>query len=74
MKIFLIEVPDIIQAGPHRNAVKERVTTAQMIKNALTWRDYCDDEIGFEYEKRGEITVIELQEKPKHFKRAVTSG
>lgn len=73
MKIFLIEVPDIIQVGPHRHAVNERVTTTQTIKDALTWRDYNDDEIGFKYEKRGEITVIELQEKPKHFKRAVTS-
>jgi hypothetical protein len=71
MKIFLIEAPNIIQVGPHRNARKERVTTAQTIKDALTWRIFNEDEIGFKREERGEITVIELQEKPRHFKRAV---
>jgi len=73
MKIFLIEVPDLITIVPHRRKLAEKqITTAQRIKDALSWRaDYNDPELGFE--ERGKITVVELQEKPKRFKRAVIS-
>ncbi len=73
MKIFLIEVPDLITIVPHRRKLAEKqVATAQRIKDALSWRDdYDDPELGFE--EKGKIVVTELQEKPKHFKRAVTS-
>ncbi len=37
MKIFLIEVPDLITIVPHRRKLAEKqITTAQRIKDALS--------------------------------------